>query len=511
MAKATDLLKRFICNPKIRFEYLSQMGLLNHMSDEMYLKKKYKLFMGKELNLNHPRTLNEKLQWLKLYDRRAEYTMMVDKYRVRRYIAEKLGEEYLIPLIAVWQNPDEIDFKALPKQFVLKCNHNSGKGLCICRNKDELDVEAVRAALHKGINENYYLHGREWPYKDVPRKTICEKFMENKGKRQGLMDYKFYCFHGKPEYLYVSENLEKHTDARISFLNLDWSFADFGRSDFKPLKILPPKPVNFSKMLLFAEKLSNGIPFLRVDFYEVEQKLYFGELTFFPCSGFMPFKPEEADQRTGEMLKLEKVKKYSGGGVLSYSLCYYFLETGGISMIEGCKNYLQYLWGKILPQSKYQDYLRKKGVKIGNNCKIFKSANFGSEPYLVSLGNHVRVNIGVQFVTHDGGYWVLRDEISGYGEQFKDADYFGKIEVGDNVHIGTNAILMPGIKIGKNVVVACGAVVTHDVRDNTIVGGIPAVCIETLETYAAKARKKYVNTKHMTRKEKEIYLRERME
>ena len=266
MAKATDLLKRFICNPKIRFEYLSQMGLLNHMSDEMYLKKKYKLFMGKELNLNHPRTLNEKLQWLKLYDRRAEYTMMVDKYRVRRYIAEKLGEEYLIPLIAVWQNPDEIDFKALPKQFVLKCNHNSGKGLCICRNKDELDVEAVRAALHKGINENYYLHGREWPYKDVPRKIICEKFMENKGKRQGLMDYKFYCFHGKPEYLYVSENLEKHTDARISFLNLDWSFADFGRSDFKPLKILPPKPVNFSKMLLFAEKLSNGIPFLRVDF-----------------------------------------------------------------------------------------------------------------------------------------------------------------------------------------------------------------------------------------------------
>ena len=159
---------------------------------------------------------------------------------------------------------------------------------------------------------------------------------------------------------------------------------------------------------------------------------------------------------------------------------------------------------------KYPDYLRKKGMTIGKNCEIYKSANFGSEPYLITLGDHVRINSGVWFVTHDGGYWVLRDCKAGFGKTFVNADRFGKIVVRDNVHIGTNAIVMPGVEIGENVVVACGAVVTHDVPPNCVVGVGPAHYIESLQEYACKAAEKMVETKQMTRQEKEKYLKEIM-
>ena len=170
-------------------------------------------------------------------------------------------------------------------------------------------------------------------------------------------------------------------------------------------------------------------------------------------------------------------------------------------------SFLNYFYKSLLSDRKYILYLRKKGVMIGEDCEIYKTANFGSEPYLISLGNHVRVNAGVQFITHDGGYWVLRDPQSGYGETFKNADYCAMIHVADNVHIGTNVIIMPGVNIGKNSVIACGAVVTHDVAPNTIVGGIPAKPIETLEEYAKKAKEKYIESKHMTQKEKEGVLK----
>ena len=156
------------------FEALLRRHLLDWMPDATFLKLAYKSRMGRKLDLDNPQTFNEKLQWLKLYDRRPEYTMMVDKYKVRDYIAEKLGEEYLIPLLGVWDDPDEIDFDALPNQFVLKCNHNSGLGMCICKDKTKLDIEKVKEELRKGLKQDYYLTGREWPYKDVLRKIICE-------------------------------------------------------------------------------------------------------------------------------------------------------------------------------------------------------------------------------------------------------------------------------------------------------------------------------------------------
>lgn len=167
---------------------------------------------------------------------------------------------------------------------------------------------------------------------------------------------------------------------------------------------------------------------------------------------------------------------------------------------------LDWITIRLIPKSRFPDYLRRKGVEIGEKCEIYKTASFGSEPYLVKIGNHVRVNSGVVFVTHDGGYWVLRDEKAGFGAEFKDADKFGRIVIKDNVHIGTNAIIMPGVTIGENSVIACGAVVTHDVSPNSIWGGVPARIIESLEEYASKAREHMCPTKNMTPEEKKAYI-----
>ena len=172
-------LKKYCADSSYRFVVNAALGLYNSMPDRDYLERKFEALMGAPLHLDAPQTFNEKLQWLKLYDRRPEYTMMVDKYRVREYIAQKIGAEYLIPLLGVWDSPDEIDFAALPEQFVLKCNHNSGLGMCICKDKSTLDLRKVRRELQKGFRQDYYLPGREWPYKDVPRKIIAEKYMSD--------------------------------------------------------------------------------------------------------------------------------------------------------------------------------------------------------------------------------------------------------------------------------------------------------------------------------------------
>ena len=169
------------------------------------------------------------------------------------------------------------------------------------------------------------------------------------------------------------------------------------------------------------------------------------------------------------------------------------------------KKVFEYIKVKLASPRKYIDFLRNKGVSIGSDCYLYKSANFGSEPYLITIGNPVRINAGVQLITQDGGYWVLRDRSSGLGNEFANMDYLARITIGNNVHVGTNAIIMPGVEIGDNCVIACGAVVTKDVASNSVVGGIPAKYIESIDEYAAKARLKGIPTKGMTSKEKEIY------
>lgn len=289
---------------KILF-YFASRNIIK-MDDESYLKLSYKVLMGKKLDLNNPKKFSEKLQWLKLNDRQDIYTTMVDKYGVKEYVARKIGDEYIIPTLEVYSSFDEIDFSKLPESFVLKCTHDSG-GNIVCRDKSKLDFLKSKKKIESTMKKNFYYAAREWPYKNVKPRIIVEQFMKDENQKNGLIDYKFYCFHGKPQFLYVSEGLENHSTAKISFLNLDYSFADFQRLDYQHFRNLPVKPVNYNKMIEIATELSQNIPFVRVDLYEINNKVYFSELTFSPCGGFMKFEPEKYDEKIGEMIDLNQV------------------------------------------------------------------------------------------------------------------------------------------------------------------------------------------------------------
>lgn len=451
---------KFVIDDKIRFSYLTELGLTRWMSDEEFLKKEFYLAMGKPLNLENPQTFNEKLQWLKIHNRKPEYTTMVDKYAAKQYVADKIGSQYIIPTLGVWDHFDDIDFGTLPDQFVLKCTHDSG-GLVICKDKAKLDKKAAKKMIEHCLRRKYYYVHREWPYKDVKPRIIAEKYMTNdanedmrnyklmcydgkvkatfvcsnrfskdglkvtfydtdwkrmpferhyparktevakpktydemvtlaeqlaqnipfiradfyeicgktyfgeltffpecgfdefspeewdktlgdwielpetsgkgylicgqgyllwihdkemlsKTDNEGLTDYKFYCFSGKPEYLYVSDHMDQHDKAHISFADMDYQQAPFGRTDYKSFNELPPVPENFEKMKLLAAQLSKNVPYLRVDFYEINHRVFFGELTFSPCSGLMPFDPEKWDEKLGKLLKLPE--NFEGGG-----------------------------------------------------------------------------------------------------------------------------------------------------------------------------------------------------
>lgn len=305
MSRLFEMARRFLTNSGIRFDYLEMLGLYNCMKDEFFLRNKFKAYMGYNLNLNNPQTFNEKLQWLKLYDRKPEYNMMVDKYLVRKYIKEKLGEEYLIPLIGVWDSPDLIDFDALPDQFVLKCNHNSGLGMCVCKDKSKLDVEKAMLELKKGFAQNYYLSGREWPYKNVQRKIICEKFMSNQND-EVLKDYKIQCFNGEVDHIFVCvDRDEQQRVCKYYYFDKNWKYLPYSWNDRCDDEFLASlKPKTFEEMIAIAENLSAGIPEVRVDLYEIQGRVYFGELTFFTQSGFDTTITSEADREIGSRLVL---------------------------------------------------------------------------------------------------------------------------------------------------------------------------------------------------------------
>ncbi len=285
------------------FGRLERRGITNLLSDKAYLKLAYKFTMGKPLNLKNPVTFNEKLQWLKLYNRKPIYTVMVDKYKVREYIAEKLGEEYLIPLVGVWDSVEEIDFDGLPERFVMKCNHNSGKGMYICKDKSQMDVAKVKKELKAGLKENYYMHGREWPYKDVPRKIIAEQYMVD-GETKELRDYKFFCFDGRVDCVMVCID-RSIGEPKFYFFDREWKLLRYNkRGKAAAEDFTLPAPTNIAEMFDIAEKLSAGLPYSRIDLYSVEGKTYFGEITFFPDSGLDTNILEEMDIYWGEQLRL---------------------------------------------------------------------------------------------------------------------------------------------------------------------------------------------------------------
>ncbi len=281
-------------------------GWFDRLPDELCLRLLFRASLGTWPDLTNPQTFSEKIQWLKLHDRRPEYTVMADKYRVRDYVRDKIGGDCLIPLLGVWDDPDEIDFSSLPEQFVLKCNHNSGRGMYICRDKSRMDPEKVKAELRRGLAQDYYLTGREWPYRDIPRKIICEKYMEEDG-RADLRDYKFFCFDGTPFFCQVIS--DRSTRETIDFFDMDWNYQPFTGLSL-PDQPYPhsasaiPKPETLEQMKTCAAILSAGHAFLRVDFYEINRKMYFGELTFYPASGFGTFSPEAWNRRLGDLLLL---------------------------------------------------------------------------------------------------------------------------------------------------------------------------------------------------------------
>lgn len=296
-------LKKAFTNPKVVFWKLAQIGAFRWMSDETYLKSAYKIMMGgKELNLAYPITYNEKLQWLKLHDRKPIYTTMVDKYEAKKYAANIIGEEHIIPTYGVWNSFDEIDFDMLPRQFVLKCTHDSG-GIAICRDKKSFNYKAAKRLLTKNLHRNFYWTGRDWPYKDVKPRIIAEKYMED-SHNADLRDYKFFVFNGVAKALFVaSDRQTKDIETRFDFFDMNYNHLSV-KNGHENSTIYPEKPKSFEIMRKFAEKLGQGIPQSRMDFYEVNGKVYFGEITLFHYSGMVPFEPEEWDKIFGDWIKL---------------------------------------------------------------------------------------------------------------------------------------------------------------------------------------------------------------
>lgn len=264
--------------------------------------------MGKKLNLDNPQTFNEKLQWLKLYDRKPIYTLMVDKIEAKKLVAEAIGEEYIIPTLGVWDRFDDIDFDKLPNQFVLKCSHDSG-GLVICRDKNTLDFEAARKKINDCLSHSFFWAGREWPYKDVKPRILAEQYMEDEATHE-LRDYKIFTFGGVPKALFIATDRGSNEETKFDFFDAEFKHLPF-TNGHPNADVTPAKPETFEKMKELASKLSQNIPQLRVDFYEVNGKTYFGELTFAHWSGLMPFEPEKWDKTFGDWIELPEI---SGGG-----------------------------------------------------------------------------------------------------------------------------------------------------------------------------------------------------
>ena len=285
---------------KLKLKIMANSHYYKKMDDAYYLKKMYKIILNKELDLKNPQTFNEKLQWLKLYDRKDIYTTMVDKYAVKKYVADIIGEEYIIPTLGIYNSFDEIDFDELPNQFVIKCTHDSG-GLVIVKDKSKLDIKSARKRIDKSLEYNFYYFGREWPYKNVKPRIIIDKYMEDESKKE-LKDYKIFCFGGTPKIIMVdSGRFFKHKrnvyDTSWNKLNVNINFPTDDNMQIK-------KPRKLNELIELSEKLSENIPFIRTDFYVINDKVYFGELTFFPGSGFQRIEPDYWQKKLGDLINL---------------------------------------------------------------------------------------------------------------------------------------------------------------------------------------------------------------
>jgi hypothetical protein len=303
-------LKDYIQKPS-----LVMLGLLRGLNflfpDKLYLKLLYRLKLGRKLDLKTPKRFTEKLQWLKLYDRKPEYTKMVDKIAVKEYVEGVIGDQFIIPTLGTWYHFDDIDFDSLPNQFVLKTNHGGGGcAVVICRDKNKFDKARAKGILEHSLNHSIYPNLREWPYKNIKPMILAEELLECETATD-IPDYKWYCFNGVPKYCQIIQS--RSTKETIDFFDTNWVHQEFVGLNpafgehFKMAEIVPARPTNLELHIQIAERLSLNIPFSRIDLYDIGGKVYFGEITFYPMSGLGCFEPEVFDVQLGNMINLLNV------------------------------------------------------------------------------------------------------------------------------------------------------------------------------------------------------------
>lgn len=303
-----DTLLRWKKNPWQIAASMSKHGWLNCLPDKLYLSIMYRACFAEKINWENPITFSEKLQWLKLNDRKTIYAKMVDKYETKQFVAETIGEEYVVPVLGgPWRHPDEIDYNALPEQFVLKTTHDCG-GVLVCKDKSTFDRRLAKDFLLKHLQRDYYLHCREWPYKSVQPRIFAEAYLQEKDGTAELSDYKFFTFNGEPRVMYIASGRDyAKKDQQVvyaDFFDMDYNHVDL-KIDHENAPVCPPKPQNFEQMVSCARKLAKGTKHLRVDFYEVNGRLYSGELTFFHCGGLHAFITKEWDKIMGDWISLQ--------------------------------------------------------------------------------------------------------------------------------------------------------------------------------------------------------------
>lgn len=293
-------LMRIVKRPSLLVPWLGQRGFFHGMDDEKYLRICYRAYLGKELNLDNPTTYNEKIQWLKLYDRNPLYTTLVDKAEVKPWAAGRIGSVHIIPTLGVWDSFDDINFDILPGRFVLKTTHDSG-GVVVCKDKSSFNAANARKKLARSLKRNFFYEKREWPYKNVPPRIIAEEYIEDASGE--LRDYKFFCFDGEPKFMFIASDRFGDDETKFDFFDMDFNPIPV-KNGHPNSKDLPAKPELFGQMIDLARRLSRGLTHVRVDFYEAGNQIFFGEMTLYHWSGLVAFDPVEYDYRFGSLINI---------------------------------------------------------------------------------------------------------------------------------------------------------------------------------------------------------------
>ncbi len=298
---------KYLINKQYRFYVNNTRKIYKYKNDKKFLKLFFLMAFNKKLNLENPITYQEKVQWLKLNDRKQIYTVMADKLQMKAYVSKIIGEQYVVPIIKVWNSVDDIDFSQLPKKYVLKCNHNSGRGMYICKDCNDINIAAIKRELKKGIKENYYIYYREWPYKNIERKVFAEEYLEKKDGSE-IIEYKVLCFEGQAKLVKLIRNRFTEHPTQ-DFYTAHWEKTEIYESDIPKSEDIVPPPKKLEEIITLSEKIADNMHHLRVDWYDVDGRIYVGELTFFDGAGFSEFLPKKYNEIIGSWIKLNREEK----------------------------------------------------------------------------------------------------------------------------------------------------------------------------------------------------------